>query len=389
MTPAPDTPSGKRQPVVIDRLLSSRAEVLASAEPGLDAARRLAALADEAIAALAMNAAAAPPAAWSVIALGGYGSGRMLPGSDVDLLIVCDAPAKRVKPFAETVFYPLWDSGLAVGHQVRSRKDHLRACASDLTTLTASLTGRVVSGDAELGSRLLADVAARAHRDRKRVLAQLASRPRPGSPYLLQPDLKEGMGGQRDLDELAWTAAVLAGTVAHDPAALVPLDMLSAEELARLDDAAETLTAARWVAHRAQARPREAFTPEAAEDLPDAGERLTCALADVAHLLTRVRRRVARRTEPAPIATSDALFAELGRGEAALPRLTEAAWSRRAGDARAGDRRPHVGAAARSVAPLHRRRALPRGRRARGGRRGLRPPRGGRAGRHRGQASRC
>lgn len=317
----------REQPVVIDRLLALRSALLESATPGLDAARRLAALADDAIAALAEDTTAAPPAPWTVIALGGYGSGRMLPGSDFDLLIVCDAPAARVKPFAETVFYPLWDSGLPVGHQVRSRKEHHRACAGDLTTLTASLTGRVVAGDAALGERLLADVAAKARRDRRRLLAELAARSRPGTPYLLEPDLKEGAGGQRDLDELAWTAAVLTGAVAHDPSPLVPLGVLPPEELGRLDAAAETLTAARWMVHRSQGRPRETLTLEAAEDLPLAAEALNSALADIANLLTRVRRRVAGMPDPLPPSTPAELFAALGEGEAALPRLEEAAWA--------------------------------------------------------------
>ncbi len=319
------TPPARRQPV-IDRLLASRRSLLAEAEPSLASARALAALADDAVSELA-SAAADPPGAWAVIALGGYGAGRLLPNSDLDLLIVSDAPRGRIRPFAEAVFYPLWDSGLPVGHQVRSRKEHVKACLADAATLTASLTGRVVAGDEALGARLLTDVASRAGRLGRRLLRELASRPRPGSPYLLEPDLKEGAGGRRDLDELAWTAAVLAGVPSTDAAPLVRLGMLASAELDELASAEETLTAARWALHLGERPRREVLSLEAAEDLPLPPDALARSLATAAHTLTRVRRRVARATEPALPRTPEALFAALGEGEAALPLLEEAAWS--------------------------------------------------------------
>ncbi|HEY3318296.1 MAG TPA: ACT domain-containing protein [Coriobacteriia bacterium] len=324
MTPSHDIRSSPKQPV-IDRLLASRASLLAEAPPSLASARALADLADAAVTELA--AGVELPGSWAVVALGGYGARRLLPASDLDLLIVSDAPPGRVKPLAEAVFYPLWDSGLPVGHQVRSRKEHLRACAADTATLTASLTGRIVAGDEALGSALLAEVARRACKNAARLLQQLAARPRPGSPYLLEPDLKEGAGGRRDLDEIAWTAAVLAGVPSADGAPLVPLGVLTAGELAALEEAAETLTAARWALHLAEGRHREVLPAELAEDLPLAPDTLAAALATVAHTLGRVRRRAARTPDPAPPATPDALLGALARGERALPPLEEAAWA--------------------------------------------------------------
>jgi [protein-PII] uridylyltransferase len=326
VTSAPDISPAPQQPV-IDRLLASREALLASAIPSLASAAALAALADDAVRALAEGAAEGPGAPWAVIALGGYGAGRLLPGSDLDLLIVSDASPSRVKPFAEALFYPLWDSGLPVGHQVRSRKEQLRACLADTATLTSTLTGRVVAGDAALGRRLLADVAARAHKDRKRVLATLAERERPGSPYLLEPDLKEGCGGRRDLDELAWIAAVLAGVPSADASPLVELGIISAEDLAALGRSAETLTVARWWLHRAEARHRETLSVETAEDLPLPPSALAEALATVAFTLTRVRRRLAGVVQPELPATPEALFAALDRGLGELPLMEEAAWA--------------------------------------------------------------
>jgi [protein-PII] uridylyltransferase len=324
VTAGPDSTRANQQPV-IDRLLASRERVIAETPASLAACRRLAETADEAIREFAESAEA--PGRWAVVALGGYGSGRLLPSSDLDLLVLSDAPATRVKPFAEAVFYPLWDSGLPVGHQVRSRKDHLRAAAEDLSTLTASLTGRVVAGDADFGLELLADVATRAGRNRRKLLKQLAARRRSGSPYLLQPDLKEGAGGQRDLDELAWTAAVLSGRPARDPSLLVGLGLLAPDELAAMAAAAETLAAARWTLHLTEPRAREAISLETAETLPFPADALNAALADVAHVLDRVRRRVAGTADPALPADPATLFAALDAGERSLPLLEEAAWA--------------------------------------------------------------
>lgn len=326
MSAGHDASRSTRRPV-IDRLLASREALLAEVAPSPASAGALARLADDAVRTLADSASGSPGAPWAAIALGGYGAERLLPGSDLDLLILSDAPPSRVKPFAEAVFYPLWDSGLAVGHQVRSRKEHVRACAADLATLTASLTGRVVAGDRALGEQLLADVAARAAKARKRVLRELAARPRPGSPYLLEPDLKDGIGGRRDLDELVWTAAVLAGRPTASPAPLGDLGILDADELAAVHRASVALTVARWTLHVTEPHHREILTLEAAEDVPLPPEAIAIALADVAHTLTRVRRRVAGTRAPALPATPEALFRALGEGEGALPLLEEAAWA--------------------------------------------------------------
>ena len=84
---------------------------------------------------------------WAVLALGGWGGGALLPASDLDILILSDAPTESLKPFVEAVLYPLWDAGLKVGHQVRSPKQQLKAMREDLKTCTAMLTGRPMAGD--------------------------------------------------------------------------------------------------------------------------------------------------------------------------------------------------------------------------------------------------
>jgi [protein-PII] uridylyltransferase len=316
--------------------LRERDRLIASATPGPEAARALSDLSDKAVSALAETALLALGSPWAVLALGGWGARRLLPRSDLDLLIVADAPPAELRAALRDVLYPLWDAGLTVGHQVRTRKDHERACRGDLETLTATLTGRVLCGDARLGGRLLDDVAASA-RKRKRVLTRtLAERERSGSPYLLEPDLKDGAGGQRDLDELTWLGGVLTGRPACTPEALADAGILDVEECRRLTVAGALITAARWEVHRLSQRATSLMTLELAAEADIGAEGVQRALATAHHTLLRVRGRLAgdptrfdpRAAKPRTAALDGpSLFALLDAGDASLPALEEAAWS--------------------------------------------------------------
>ena len=191
------------------------------------------------------------------------------------------------------MLYPLWDAGLSVGHQVRSRRDHERAVRDDLETLTATLTGRVLCGDNALGERVLAEAAAGAHKRSRKLVPALIARERRGSPYLLEPDLKDGAGGRRDVDELTWLAAVLSGAPQLGPAALCELGLLDGPDVEALGRAADLLDAGRWVVHRASPRASAMLTIEEAEESGFEAEALQAAMADVHHLTSRVRGRLA------------------------------------------------------------------------------------------------
>lgn len=317
----------------MESYLAARAALLASAEPGLAAANRLAALTDEAVRALARAASSRFSGRFALAALGGWGAGALLPNSDLDLLVLSDATAGELKPFVEAMLYPLWDAGLAVGHQVRSPRDQRRAMRGDLATCTAALTARPVAGDEMWADSVLAHAAADAQRRSRSLLGELAARPRPGSPYLLEPDLKEGAGGRRDYDELTWTAAVLTGRVQHGPGALAALGILTAAELETLSVAAETVAAARWRLARAGegAGAGNRMTLDASESLPPGlPSAVQRALAETALVLARARRRAAgEAVGPDVPIVPDAVFALLDAGEAALPALEEVAQSGR------------------------------------------------------------
>ncbi len=151
----------------------------------------------------------------AVVALGGYGRGTLAPYSDVDLLFL--VKGRRLRARVEPVLYPLWDLGLDVGHALRTPKDCRTVCRGDLTAATALLDARLVLGDPELlaEARLRAGLAEPSGRDARRWAAMVledvrARRERFGGvSHLLEPHVKEGRGGLRDLQACRWGLAFL------------------------------------------------------------------------------------------------------------------------------------------------------------------------------------
>ncbi len=309
--------------------LHKRETLLRVAVPSIDSARQLAALTDRVLADMALAAASKlpPRTRWSLLALGGYGSGALLPGSDLDLLVVSNASSSALRPFVEDILYPLWDAGLNVGHQVRSRREQIAACREDTATMTSTLTARVIAGDSDLGDQVIATCAADARKRRTSVLAALGERERPGSPYLLEPDLKEGAGGRRDFDELTWTAAVLTGERQSDPSALIKAELLTTLEYERLIGAAEIVAAARWETQLSgggslmSLEDADALSAVHPQDVQK-------ALADTHHTLLAVRGRIGgTSSELDPVCTPDKVIELCRAGRDSLPLLEKAAWS--------------------------------------------------------------
>jgi [protein-PII] uridylyltransferase len=149
----------------------------------------------------------------ALMAVGGYGRGDMAPESDVDLLFL--TPYK-ITPWAEsvieTMLYILWDLKLKVGHASRTIKDCLRLATEDYTIRTALLETRYLTGDealaAQLERTLWRDLFENTARDF--INAKLAERDarhvKQGQRYMVEPNVKEGKGGLRDLQSLFWIA---------------------------------------------------------------------------------------------------------------------------------------------------------------------------------------
>ncbi len=150
-----------------------------------------------------------PPDGVALVAVGGYGRAELSPQSDLDLVLL-HRSGTDVGALADRIWYPIWDAGLKLGHSVRTPKDALALASEDLDTATSLLSMRAVAGDADL-ARDLADRAAALWRSRaqhwlgeasRRVHARHAASGEVA--FLLEPDLKEGRGGLRDVHCIRW-----------------------------------------------------------------------------------------------------------------------------------------------------------------------------------------
>ncbi len=150
----------------------------------------------------------------AVVATGGYGRGLQAPGSDIDLLFVL--PYKQTawgELIAEAILYCLWDTGLKVGHATRSVDECIRQSKADMTIRTAILEARFLLGDRALYDELVTRFDNEVVRNTAQqfVAAKLTEREerhrRAGqSRYLVEPNVKDGKGGLRDLHTLFWIA---------------------------------------------------------------------------------------------------------------------------------------------------------------------------------------
>ncbi len=151
----------------------------------------------------------------ALIALGGYGRSELNLRSDVDLMLVYKKKiSKPVKALTEDMLYTLWDAGLDVGFSIRSVKEAITLAKEDLKTMTALLDTRLITGDSSLlkeldngvRSKLLTKARAKTFIKDKRAENITRHARFGGSVYILEPNVKEGLGGLRDLHTARWIA---------------------------------------------------------------------------------------------------------------------------------------------------------------------------------------
>ena len=182
----------------------------------------------------------------ALVAVGGYGRSELSLQSDIDLLLL-HGRGFDVREPADRIWYPIWDAGLKLGHAVRTAEEALALAAGDLDTATSLLDSRLIAGDAAVtddlsiradrlwqkrARRNLATMAQRVH-ERHRRAGEVA--------FLLEPDIKDGRGGLRDVHSLHWAQAAGSIMWEGDPD--------------RLDAAYDTLLAIRVELHRRTGRP--------------------------------------------------------------------------------------------------------------------------------------
>lgn len=148
------------------------------------------------------------PSGIALVATGGHGRAELTPGSDLDLLLLHDG---RIDPDAARDFwYPIWDSGIKLGHAVRTVGRTLTLARDDLATATSLLSVRHLAGDTALSDELALAGRRQWAKAGRRVLSELADavvqrhRDAGDVAFALEPDLKEGRGGMRDVLAIGW-----------------------------------------------------------------------------------------------------------------------------------------------------------------------------------------
>ncbi|WP_312798632.1 [protein-PII] uridylyltransferase, partial [Tianweitania sp.] len=150
----------------------------------------------------------------TLVAVGGYGRGTLAPGSDIDLLFLL--PYKQTpwgEQIAEYILYVLWDLGLKVGHATRTVDECIRLSRSDMTIRTAILEARFIWGEEPLYDELMERFDREVVKDTgpEFIAAKLGERDERHrkwfeTRYLVEPNVKDGKGGLRDLHTLFWIA---------------------------------------------------------------------------------------------------------------------------------------------------------------------------------------
>ncbi|MBL6933031.1 MAG: [protein-PII] uridylyltransferase, partial [Rhodospirillales bacterium] len=202
----------------------------------------------------------------AIVATGGYGRGELAPFSDIDLMFLLNYKrTPRTEQIIEYMLYMMWDLGLKVGHATRSVEEAVKLSNEDLTIRTSLLEARLLWGEDSLYRRfkekLSADIEASS--GPAFVEAKLAERDdrheRMGDTrYVLEPNIKEGKGGLRDLQTLFWIAKYLYRV--DDVLDLVEKEVLTKRDANRFAKAQNFLWTVRCHLHYLAGRPEERLT---------------------------------------------------------------------------------------------------------------------------------
>jgi [protein-PII] uridylyltransferase len=196
----------------------------------------------------------------AIFATGGFGRAELAPFSDLDLLVLCaKTPGNDVQKLAEAILYPLWDAKVDAGHAVRAYDQALALPANDLAAATALLDARFLTGDRALADKFLGAFRARvAKTAAEDFVARLRAEQKErhsrfgDTIFLLEPDLKNGPGGLRDLCVGRWAAMARFGT--SDPKQLLAQGVMTGRLAQAFTAATEWLMRVRILMHATAGR---------------------------------------------------------------------------------------------------------------------------------------
>jgi [protein-PII] uridylyltransferase len=249
-------------------------------------------------------------------AVGSYGRGAVAYSSDLDVrLLTPGGDPESVGAFAEALLYPLWDAGLSIGHQVFTADEVIDLARTDLPTLTSLLDWRDVAGDFRLSKALLGRVfeGVLGFGEIKAFIELLRDRAADrherfgGSVYLLEPDVKNGPGGIRDLDVAHWAAR--ARWRVSDLSELVRLGVLVPREWQSIAEANDFMWRVRNLLHVHADRRSDRLSFDRQEQLADdlghgsggpAVERFMSEYYRHARVIERSRDMILSRALPPP-----------------------------------------------------------------------------------------
>ena len=207
----------------------------------------------------------------AVIAQGGYGRGELNPHSDIDLLFLYTWKVTPIiESLTEKILYTLWDAGLQVGNAVRTISETMRLAEGDIKVKTALLDTRFLCGDYALYQEFESAVEKRLVKKQVgRFIREKLEESRArhagfgGSVYLLEPDVKEGQGGLRDIHTARWIARVSQGAKSFDE--LARNGIVNAADVANLSDAQDFLLRVRNQLHFSTGKHQDQLTFEERE----------------------------------------------------------------------------------------------------------------------------
>lgn len=240
---------------------------------GLTAARRHAKIIDVLLLEILHNANhkpdKPPPSDLALIAVGGYGRGELAPHSDIDILFLTPAkPNQKMQKIIDLVLYCLWDLGLSVGYATRSVPQSLRLAKRDQTVATALLESRLISGDKalykSLWRRFMGEIIgdSRSHFVRLKLDERDRRHIRMGDTrYVLEPNIKEGKGGLRDLHLIRWV--VLSFYRLKQVSELQHLGIFTASDVSAYEKAMNFFLTLRFHLHYLGERANETLTFDA------------------------------------------------------------------------------------------------------------------------------